>query len=115
MSDEWNQACAEVVRGVPGFSQEWEGELRRGAQMKAVQTEIIRKKIAQEESRIERGAVEGLGPLVMQIPLSDYLWAINRWGPGCWGDKSFRESVMKKNPEVRRTYKSKKIMVGFGS
>jgi hypothetical protein len=107
-------AEAEALQGLPGFSRDWEQELRRGSQLKTVLDGISRERIAQEESRVKRNAVDGVGELVMRVPLGDYLWAIQRWGPECWADSDFKRSVIKKNPEVRvRSGGTGKIMSGY--
>jgi len=108
------EAEAGAIKELPGFSRDWEQELRRGSQVKTVLDGISRQRVAQEESRVARHAVEGLGALVMRVPLGDYLWAIRRWGPECWGDKDFKRSVQKRNPEVKvKSAGTGKIMVGY--
>lgn len=115
MADAWAQAEAEVIKTVPGFNSDWERELRFGAQRQAVEAEMTRLRIAKEEDRIARGSVDGIGCMIARIPLSDYLWAISKWGPQCWSDPAFKKSVLKKNPEVRVKYQPSKIMTGYGS
>ena len=111
MADEFAQAEADFLESIPGFGKQWEHELRRGVQRDAVLAEIARERIAKEEQRVQRNAIEGVGELVMRVPLSDYLWCMNRWGRDCWADKGFKDDVMKKNPHLRVRNKSKKIQI----
>lgn len=100
MQDVLTAAADQILTELP-IDQEAMEEIRNGAKMEATLAEISRQKIAEEESRVTRSSIEGVGDLIMRVPLSDYLWCMRRWGAECWSDSDFKKSILKKNPELK--------------
>jgi len=76
-------------------------ELIRGERAAAAFALAAQQKIAQANAQIDHAFVDGLGELKMQIHADIYWRMVALYGPRCWHDPEFRESVYKKNPEVR--------------
>jgi hypothetical protein len=100
MQDILTSAADQLLTELP-IDQEAIDEIRSGVKMEATLAEIARGRIAEEEARVTRSSIEGVGDLIMRVPLTDYLWCMRRWGSDCWADADFKKSILKKNPELK--------------
>jgi len=64
--------------------------------------------IARDTERRPYHHVDGLGECKMRIHPDLYWRMVALYGPRCWHDPAFRESVLKKNPEARVKSRSRK-------
>lgn len=70
-------------------------------------------RIAKANQRLGRTHIEGMGEVQMSVDPFIYHMYGKKYGYEIWGDKEFKRTFMRDNPEVRANSKSKKIQVGY--
>lgn len=100
------------------FTADFEGDLKplgddiyRGAHAAAVVSEANQRRIAEANQQLEKTYIEGVGQLVARIDHDTFFKAVHKWGAECWGDNDFLQHCLRKNPDMRVTYKNPKTRI----
>jgi hypothetical protein len=108
----------EMFRGIAekshlmGVGKELMDDIKKGWNVEDVLAYQEQRKVAKYNQEVGRRFMKGgLGEVKMSITPKFYHDMIALYGPRIWQDKAFRDSVFKKNPEVRVKNHSDKTII----
>lgn len=108
-----DRATEALVAGIPDhLLREVEREFRTGWNLQKVRT-IHQQKWEAKRRKVPARAIEGLGQLEREIPVTSYHFWGKKLGYQCWSDKNFLKEWDRDNPEYRVAYQpsKQKVMV----
>lgn len=109
MTDRATQA---LVAGIPDhLLKEVEREFRTGWHLQKVQTLHQRKWEAKRRKQMPAKAIDGIGQLEREIPVTSFHFWGKKLGYQCWSDKNFLKEWDRDNPEYTIAYQPQKQKV----